>query len=222
MKLLHFLRNNSCEELYLVGDIIDEWVLKRGSGFSAEHLLILLELLKLSKNTKVFYIVGNHDDFLRNHLPLAYLENINIIDRASFRTMDNKNYLIIHGDQFDQTVIHQRWLAVLGDISYNFILSINHYLQFLRNFLGYKRYWSLSKYLKDRVKKVFNKKNNYDDIVYNYIKKNNYDGIICGHIHKPERRNIYDIDYLNCGDWIENCSAIIETHEGDLKILKNY
>lgn len=220
-EFLDFMRNNESENLYLVGDIIDGWALKRKFRWAQEHSDVIQKVLrKARKGTKVFYITGNHDEFLRNFLPLTLGNSIKILNEAEYFSLDNKRYYITHGDFFDSITMTKKWLAVAGDIGYELLLHLNQSLNFIRYKFGYKRYWSLSRFVKDNVKKSVNFITDFEDILANHAKHKGYDGIICGHIHKAQIRDIQGIEYKNCGDWVESCTALVETLDGEWKIIE--
>jgi UDP-2,3-diacylglucosamine pyrophosphatase LpxH len=219
-RLLTFLKDYESEELYLVGDIIDGWALSRKFKWEQSHSDVVQKILRKSrKGTKVTYITGNHDEFLRKFIPIVLGDNIDIKNEAEHIGVDNKRYLITHGDLFDSITMTKKWLAHLGDKGYDLLLFLNHYLQFFRKVFGFQKHWSLSKYIKDNVKQSVNFINDFESILATHAKKHKFDGVICGHIHKAEIRKIGEIDYLNCGDWVESCTAIVETYEGEWKII---
>ena len=166
-------------------------------------------LRKARKGTKLYYITGNYDDFLRSFLPLITGENLQILNDTHYISKDNKRYYITHGDFFDNITMTKKWIAHLGDKGYDILLNLNAVLNYIRKKVGIKKYWSLSKYVKDSVKKSVNFINDYENILSEYAKRKNYDGVICDHIHKAEIRNINGIEYKNCGDWVENCTALV-------------
>ena len=218
---LDFLKDIECENLFLVGDIIDGWSLKRKMIWEQSHSDVIQKILrKARKGTKVFYILGNHDEFIKPFLPLYFGDNLTLLNDYSYVGIDKKRYFITHGDMFDTITMTKKWLAILGDKAYVTLLAINRPLNQIRKLVGYKRFWSLSKYLKNNVKKSVAFICEFEDIMSQYAKKNGYDGIICGHIHHPEIKNIGDMRYLNCGDWVESLSAIVETYDGEWKIIE--
>jgi len=218
--LLKFLKITECESLYLVGDIIDGWAIKRKFKWTQAHSNVVQKILrKARKGTDVYYITGNHDDFIRPFVPLLLGNQLIIQNEAVYKALNGKRYYVTHGDFFDSITMTKKWLAVLGDVGYDFLLYLNYILTFFRNRLGYNKHWSLSKYVKDSVKSSVNFINDFEKILSTYAKKHHYDGIICGHIHKAEVTTFEEIDYMNCGDWVESCSALVETYEGEWKII---
>ncbi len=219
--LLIFLRDYECENLFLVGDVIDGWELRRKVKWSQDHSDVIQKLLrKARKGTKVHYILGNHDEFLRDFLPISLGDNIEISDEVVYSAINGKKYLVIHGDLFDTITMTKRWLALLGDKSYLFLLKLNRPINFIRRHLGLG-YWSLSKRVKRSVKKAVSYITDYEQILASEAKNSGVDGVICGHIHEPEIKHIFGIEYMNCGDWVENCSALIEHFDGRFEILNN-
>lgn len=218
--LLNFLKHNDCEHLFLVGDIIDGWAIKRKLIWKQSHSDVIQQILKKAKKgTKVTFITGNHDEFLRPFVPLLLGDSINITNELEYEGINKKKYYITHGDFFDSITMTKKWLAILGDYGYDLLLHLNVALNFFRKRMGIKKYWSLSKYVKDNIKSSVSFINDFEFVLSNHAKNKGYDGIICGHIHKAEIRYIDDIEYLNCGDWVESCTAIVETFEGEFKII---
>jgi UDP-2,3-diacylglucosamine pyrophosphatase LpxH len=219
-EFLDFLKNTESENLIFVGDIIDGWAIKRKFRWLQTHSDVIQKVLKKArKGTKVYFILGNHDEFLRPFAPLVLGDNMEIIGELDYLSVDGKRYLITHGDFFDSITMTHKWLAMLGDMGYEFILYCNHLLNKIRNKLGIKRYWSLSKYVKDNVKSSVSFINNFEYVLANHAYHLKYDGVICGHIHKPEAKDIKGIKYYNCGDWVENCSCVVEHIEGGFEVI---
>lgn len=218
--LLNFLKHNESDQLILVGDIIDGWAIKRKLIWPQEHSDVIQKILKKAKKgTKVTFITGNHDEFLRPFVPLLLGDSVSIANELEYVAINKKKYYITHGDFFDSITMTKKWLAILGDYGYDLLLHLNVVLNFLRKRIGIKKYWSLSKYVKDNVKSSVSFISDFEAVLSTHAKNKGYDGIICGHIHKAEIRDIEDIEYLNCGDWVESCTAIIETYEGEFKII---
>lgn len=217
--LAHFLKFNNCEKLYLVGDIIDGWRLKKRIFWPQEHTNVVRRILTKSKRgTDVVYVTGNHDDFLRRYSGVDF-GNIELCDQADFITAKGEKLLVVHGDKYDSVIQTQKWLAILGDWSYETLVVANRYFNKIRQKFG-MGYWSLSSYLKQKVKSAVSFITAYEEAVIKDCKKAGYQGVICGHIHHPEIRQIEGIDYYNCGDWVESCTAIVETMEGEIKLLQ--
>jgi len=218
--LLNFLKHNDSENLILVGDIIDGWAIKRKLIWPQTHSDVIQKVLKKArKGCNVTFITGNHDEFLRPFVPLVLGNSLNIANELEYQGLNGKKYYITHGDFFDSITMTKKWLAILGDYGYDLLLYLNAVLNFIRRKVGIKKYWSLSKYVKDSVKSSVSFISDFEAVLSNHAKNKGYDGIICGHIHKAEIRDIDGIEYLNCGDWVESCTAIVETYDGEFKII---
>lgn len=216
--LLNFLNHHDADTMYLVGDIIDGWSLRRGWHWPQEHNdIVQLLLAKSNAGTKIFLIPGNHDEFLRNYLG-THFGGIEVMQTADFTSQDGRRFLVTHGDQFDSVVIHAKWLAHLGDRAYELMLWLNRHVNRVRWIWG-GQYWSLSKWTKQQVKQAVNFISQYEDVLADEAKRNGYDGVICGHIHHANISRINDIDYVNTGDWVESCTAIVEEPDGHLRLI---
>jgi UDP-2,3-diacylglucosamine pyrophosphatase LpxH len=203
----------------LVGDIVDGWQLKRKWYWPQSHNDVIQKLLrKARKGCRVIYVPGNHDEFGRHFLDHSF-GGIEIREEAVHITADGKKLWVIHGDYFDGVIQCAKWLAYVGDNLYEFTLKLNRYLNQLRARLGMP-YWSLSAYLKLKVKKAVNFISDFEVAVANEARKLGYQGVVCGHIHHAEIRNIEGMLYCNDGDWVESCSALVEHSDGRLEILK--
>lgn len=219
-EFLSFLKHNSCENMYLVGDIIDGWAIKRKLTWPQSHSDVVQKILKSSrKGTNIYLIAGNHDEFLRPFLPLVLGNSLHFVSEIDYTSIKGEKFLITHGDFFDSITMTKKWLAIVGDYGYEFLLFLNEKLQYFRRKLKLKRNWSLSKYVKDNVKKSVSFINDYENVLSKHAKHYKYDGVICGHIHKAEISTINDVKYLNCGDWVESCTAIVETFEGEFILI---
>lgn len=216
--LLDFLRNTESEYLYLVGDIIDAWQLKKSWYWPQSHNEAMrLFLRKAGRGTKVFYVPGNHDEFFRGYTDMRF-GGVTLLNDMIHTTADGKRFLIIHGDLFDGVVSQAKWLAVLGDWGYHVALAANSMLNKWRRRFGYP-YWSLSAYLKQKVKNAVSFISNYEHALAEAARDRKVDGVICGHIHKADLRDIEGITYANDGDWVESCTALVEHDSGKLEIL---
>jgi len=220
-KLCKFLKENTCENLYLVGDIIDAWRLQRKWYFPQEHANVIRRIFTAAKrDTAVWYILGNHDEFLRKYIKYNIeVGNVKIVNQTVHQIGDKK-YLVIHGDFFDPTMNHAKWLMHIGDIAYNLMIWVNLQLNWIRKKLKLNP-WGLSKFLKSKTKEAINFIGNYETQLSEYCKKHGYDGIICGHIHTPANKMIDKIHYINTGDWVENSTAIVEHFDGRLELIDN-
>ena len=212
---LDFLRHYDADTIYLVGDIIDFWSVKRNPLWLQSHNDVLQKLLrKARKGTKIIFIPGNHDDGVRGYCGMTF-GAIEIHHDIVHVTADGGRFLVMHGDEFDVIVRYARWLAFLGDRSYEFALWCNGPLNTVRRWLGFG-YWSLSNYLKLRVKTAVNFIGDFEQAISMEAKRRNVDGVICGHIHHMADRVIGGVRYINCGDWVESCTAIAEDFDGML------
>lgn len=217
--ICEFLKQNSAEKLYLVGDIIDGWRLKKKWHFPQSHVNVIRQILTSAKNgTEVHYLAGNHDEAMRDFLPLDNLGRIEFSNRQDYIGIDGKRYLVIHGDMFDSLMWDKKWLMHAGDAIYDFLIWFNVKFNFVRKRIGLN-YWSLSKFLKSNTKSALNYINKFEEHVADYCKNKGYDGIICGHIHSAEIREINEIKYMNDGDWCESCTALVEHHSGKWEII---
>jgi len=216
--LLDFLRHTESRYLYLVGDIIDGWQLKRRWYWQQSHNDVIQKVLrKARKGTQVTYIAGNHDEALRHFLGMAF-GGIEIRAEAEHRTADGRRFLVIHGDLFDAVVQGAKWLAYLGDRAYMLSLKLNQWFNRARAHLGLP-YWSLAQFLKQRVKNAVNYIGDFEAALAHEAKKRGFDGVVCGHIHKAEIRDVGGITYCNDGDWVESLTALVELETGELRII---
>ncbi len=219
--LVDFLKRNECEKLYMVGDIIDGWKLKSGWFWPQEHTNVVRKVLtKAKRGTKVTYVTGNHDEFLRKFVDYRLeIGNIHLVNEAVHETADGRRLLILHGDFFDVITRYHRWLALAGDMAYETLMHSNYWFNRVRGLFG-MRYWSLSAYAKNKVKNAVNIVSNFEEAVARECKRRGLDGVICGHIHHAEIRNINGVTYHNCGDWVESCTALAEDFNGKLSIVR--
>ena len=218
-RLLDFLYKHTCDKLYLVGDIIDGWKLEQRIYWPQEHTNVIRKFLSFAKNgTEVFYITGNHDEFLRSFSPLN-LGNIKMVDKVEHITNNGRKILVVHGDEFDLVTRHSKWVSVFGSWVYEFLISMNAVINFVRRIFGVKNYWSFSAYIKYKVKNAVNFISKYETTLVNVCKKQSYDGVICGHIHHAAIEDYEGITYHNCGDWVESCTALVEDHNGNISLI---
>ncbi len=218
-ELLEVLRGVRCEKLILNGDIIDLWSLRRKNHWSPAHTAVVRRLMKMAEKdgTKVVYLRGNHDDFLRRLIPIA-LDRIELAEEHVHVGADGRRYLCIHGDAFDTVTAKMRWLAVIGDISYQLLLDINRFYNRWRAWRG-KEYFSLSQAIKGRVKEAVSFISRFEDHIQSLAARRGCDGVMCGHIHKAEDRMIGGVRYLNSGDWVESLTAVVEETDGTLRVV---
>lgn len=216
--LLDFLKSVTCDHLYLVGDIVDGWQLKRSWYWDTTHNDVLRRVLKMAKHgTNVVYIPGNHDEGLRG-FEGHDLAGVTLAPETIYTSATGKRYWVLHGDQFDGVIKYAKWLAHVGDHAYVFLLKLNTFVNKVRKLLGYD-YWSLSAYLKHKVKNAVEYIGKYEEAVAAEAKRRGLDGVICGHIHHAERRMFGDVEYMNDGDWVESCTALVESEAGEFEIL---
>ncbi len=215
--LLEFLKHHPSETLYLVGDIIDGWQLRRRWYWPQSHNDVVQKLLKRArKGCRVVFVPGNHDEFAR-HFTGHHFGGVEVVQEAVHTTADGKRLWVVHGDHFDGVIQCAKWLAYLGDNLYEFTLRLNRHLNSLRARLGLP-YWSLSQYLKHRVKQALNYVTQFEAAVAAEARRRGLDGVVCGHIHRPEMRHIDGTLYCNDGDWVESLSALVEHADGHLEL----
>lgn len=215
--LADFLKNHSCDQLYLVGDIFDFWVLKKRFSWTLNDSLALRQILnKLKRKTEIFYIPGNHDEDIRNFMADINIEGIKIQNEVEHMGINGRAYLVIHGDIFDSDSAAWDCLCHVGNWAYIAALHFNKHFNTVRRWLG-KEPWSISQYLKKKVKGVVNYVNKFEEHMVNHCK--DYDGCICGHIHTPKIGKIGNLEYMNCGDWIESLSALVENEDGKFELV---
>lgn len=216
--LLDFLRTHEADTIFLVGDIVDGWRLKRSWYWPQDCNDVVQKLLrKARKGTRIVYIPGNHDEFLRG-FPGTHFGGIEVAERMIHETGDGKKYLVLHGDEFDVVVRNARLLAYLGDWAYDTAIAINFVLAGLRRRLGMP-YWSFSSWAKQQVKQAVNFIGEFQRVVADEARRNEVDGVICGHIHHAVMEDIDGIHYINTGDWVESCTAIAEHPDGRFELI---
>jgi UDP-2,3-diacylglucosamine pyrophosphatase LpxH len=217
--LLDFLRHHESDFLYLVGDIIDGWAMRSRFFWHQSHNDVIQKVLrKARKGTQVVYVPGNHDEAGRQFCGLNF-GDIAIRDEAVHTTIDGRRLWVVHGDFADGVIRHAKWLAHVGDSLYDFILWLNRHLNGLRARLGLG-YWSLSHYLKHKVKNAVAFITDFERVLMREARRHGFDGVVCGHIHKAEIREIDGLLYCNDGDWVESLTALVETHEGEMRIVQ--
>jgi len=219
-RLLAFLRECECEMIYLLGDIVDFWALKRGVYWPATHNTVVQKLLRRARHhVKVFYIPGNHDEALRDYLDSSF-GNVTLSKDCIHVAADGRRYALLHGDQYDQVTTCARWLSVLGDVSYNLLVDLNRLLSWVRRKLGISGHWSLADYAKRSVQGAASFISGFERAIVHHGLALNVDGVICGHIHTPVIKRVDGIFYLNCGDWVDSCTAIVEHHNGRMELVR--
>ncbi len=217
--LLDFLKRYDADVIYLVGDIIDGWRLKAGWHWPQAHNDVVQKLLrKVRKGARLIYVPGNHDEFLRDYVGHNF-GGVEIVDQAIHETANGQRLLVIHGDQFDLVVRHARWLALLGDGAYSAALAVNTVINLVRRRIGLT-YWSLSAWAKLKVKNAVNFISDFETFLAAEARKQGADGVVCGHIHHAADRDMAGVRYVNTGDWVESCTAVVEHYDGALELVR--
>jgi UDP-2,3-diacylglucosamine pyrophosphatase LpxH len=216
--LLDFLSHIECRQLYLVGDVIDFWHMKRGVRWPTLHNHVIQQVMCMAaRGTRVIYVPGNHDELFRDYLGSSF-GGVEMHAEAIHQTADGRRFLVLHGDEFDQVVKHSKWVAMLGSQAYDALLVVNRWFNFFRRKLGFP-YWSLSAYLKHKVKNAVNFIGNFEKAVVHEARRRGVHGVICGHIHKATIENYDGVLYCNDGDWVESCTALVEHADGRLAVI---
>jgi UDP-2,3-diacylglucosamine pyrophosphatase LpxH len=218
--LADFLRRTSCRQLFLVGDIIDGWRLRKSWYWDNGHDDVLRLIVGHARaGTEVTYIPGNHDEMFRSWLPMGLeICGIKLCLQAEHTTADGRRLLVMHGDEFDNVIRYAKFLALLGDWAYTAALEVNRWFNAARRRLGYP-YWSLSAWLKRQVKGAVKAIDRFETALAAEARRRGFDGVVCGHIHQAEMREVDTVQYLNCGDWVESCTALVEHHDGRLELV---
>jgi UDP-2,3-diacylglucosamine pyrophosphatase LpxH len=218
-RLLEFLRAYSAEQLFLVGDIIDFWSMSRGVHWSPTQNTIVQKVLRRARHgEKVVFIPGNHDEALREYAGVAF-GDIVVANEYIHETADGRRFLLVHGDEFDQVTRYHRWVAILGDMAYNGLVRANIWLSWIRRHLGLAGYWSLAGYAKRKVKSALQFIFDFEHAVIHHARSRDLDGVVCGHIHWAALKEVDGLTYVNCGDWVDSCTAIIEHFDGRLELI---
>ncbi len=219
--VLRFLREVDCETLYLVGDLIDVWSLRRSRYWPQTHNDVIQKILRKGrKGTRLVYIPGNHDELLRGFF--GEYGNLSIVRRAIHITADGRRLLVIHGDELDTVIQNVKWLAYVGDVGYQFLLKLNRPVNFLRRLCGWG-HWSLSAYVKGRVKNAVAFIGEYENAVVRLAAHDSADGVLCGHIHSAAAHETPGaVSYYNCGDFVESCTALVEDFDGRITLLSGF
>ncbi|MGD0189897.1 MAG: UDP-2,3-diacylglucosamine diphosphatase [Rhizomicrobium sp.] len=217
-RLADFLAHNTCDTLFLVGDIVDGWRLRRRWIWPEAHNRVLHALLhKIDTGTRVIYVPGNHDEVFRDYCG-RQIAGVEIMRETVHVTADGRQLLVLHGDQFDAVIAYAKWLALLGDWAYSLIIELNEWCHGLRRLLRLE-YWSLAAFLKQKVKNALEYICCFENAVAGEVRARGLDGVVCGHIHHAAHKTIDGILYLNDGDWVESCTALVEDRSGQLEIL---
>ena len=216
--LIDFLDSVDSEIMYLVGDIIDGWRLKKKFYWPASHNDIVWRILKRARRgTRIIYIPGNHDEMFRQFTGLSF-GGVEIRRAAFHDTVDGRRPMVLHGDEFDGVMLVHRWLAFVGDALYELTMALSRQVHVVRRWLGLP-YWSLSKMAKHKVKNAVEFIFRYEEVVARAAAQRGVDGVVCGHIHTAEFRDFDGVEYWNDGDWVEGCNALVEHHDGRMEIL---
>ncbi|MBC7985151.1 MAG: UDP-2,3-diacylglucosamine diphosphatase [Sphingomonadaceae bacterium] len=216
--LIDFLDSTDSDTMYLVGDIIDGWRLRRRFYWPAEHNDIVWRILKRARRgTRLVYIPGNHDEMFRQFAGLNF-GGVEIRRKAIHETADGRRLLVLHGDEFDAVMLAHRWLAHVGDVAYGLLMRANHVVNVIRRRFGMP-YWSLSRHAKHKVKNAVEFISRFEEVVAHEAAMRGVDGVVCGHIHTPEIRDIAGVAYYNDGDWVEGCTALVEHFDGRMEVL---
>lgn len=219
--LLEFLKAYSSEYVFLLGDIVDLWSMSRGGVHwsLAQNTFVQKILRRARHGEQVIFIPGNHDEAMREYVGTSF-GDIMVANEHIHVAADGRRYLLLHGDEFDQVTRHHRWIAVLGDKFYDALVNLNIYLSWLRRTLNIPGYWSLAGYAKRKVKTAVNFIFNFEDAVIHHAREQGVDGVICGHIHWPLIKEVDGIHYINCGDWVDSCTAIVEHLDGHMELIQ--
>lgn len=219
-RLLDFLREYSADHLFLVGDIVDFWAMSRGVHWSSAQNTVVQKVLRRARHgEQLMLIPGNHDEALRDYVD-ARFGDIRLARQHVHTLADGRRFLLTHGDEFDQVTRYHRWVAVLGDLAYEFLVRQNVWLSWVRRQIGRPGYWSLAGYAKRKVKTAMQFIFDFEDSVAHRVRERGLDGVVCGHIHWAAIREVGGITYVNCGDWVDSCTAILEHSDGRLELLQ--
>ena len=218
-RLLEFLREYSSEFVFLLGDIVDFWAMKRSICWTPAQNTFVQKILRRARHgSRIVFVPGNHDEVLRDYLGIAF-GDIEVLGDYVHELADGRRFLLLHGDEFDQVTRHHRWLALLGDVMYDVLVRLNSILSLIRRRFGMSAYWSLAGYAKRRVKKAVQFIFDFEDAAMHAARQRGLDGIICGHIHSAVIRQAGSTMYANCGDWVDSCTAIVEHLDGRLELI---
>lgn len=219
-RLLSFLKHHEAENIFLVGDIIDFWAMSRSVCWTPAQNTVVQKVLKRARHgVKVLFVPGNHDEALREYDGTAF-GDIRIVNEHIHVTADGRRLLLTHGDAFDQVTRYHKWVAVLGDVTYNFLVRANGWLSWVRRTLKITGYWSLAGYAKRKVKSAVSFIYDFEESVVKHVKDRGLDGVVCGHIHAATIRDIDGVTYMNCGDWVDSCTALVEHLDGRIELIE--
>jgi UDP-2,3-diacylglucosamine pyrophosphatase LpxH len=219
-ELLAFIKDYEPEYIFLIGDIVDFWAMSRGVYWPPAHNTVVQKILKKARHhVKVILIPGNHDEALRDYIGSSFGDIVLARDYVH-TAADGRRYLLLHGDEYDQVTAYHRWVSVLGDVSYSVLVRLNRMLSLIRRKLGVSGHWSLADYAKRNVLRAVSFISDFENSVVHNVKHRGLDGVICGHIHTPAIKRIDGITYMNCGDWVDSCSAIVEHYDGRMQLVR--
>ena len=219
-QLLSLLKQYECDNIFLLGDIVDFWAIRGGIYWPAEHNTVVQKILRKARHhVQVVLIPGNHDEALRDYVGSTFGE-IRILRDYVHVAADGKRYLLLHGDEYDQVTHYQRWMSALGDASYSALVHLNRLLSLIRRKLYVSGHWSLADYVKRNMTRAVTFVNNFEHAVVRDAKRRGVAGVICGHIHTPALKQIDGMTYINCGDWVDNCTAITEHFDGRMELVR--
>lgn len=218
-RLLDFLREHEAEHLFLIGDIIDFWSMNRSISWSRAQNTVIQKILRRARHgEKVVFIPGNHDEALREYHGTTF-GDIEVANEYVHEIADGRRFLLVHGDEFDQVTRYHKWVAVLGDVAYNTLVRANGTCSWIRRRIGLPGYWSLAGFAKRKVKRALEFIFDFEDSVIHNVRDRGLDGVICGHIHWAAIKEVGGLTYVNCGDWVDSCTAIVEHHDGRLELI---
>lgn len=219
-RLLDFLKAYPAEHLFLIGDVLDFWAMRREVRWTGAQNTVVQKILRRARHgERVVFIPGNHDELLRAHVGVRF-GGIRVVREWVHTAADGRRYLLMHGDEFDPVIRHQRWLAVLGDISYTWLVRVNTWLSWIRRRLGVTGYWSLAGYAKRKVKVALSFVGDFERLATEAARERGLDGVICGHIHVAAVHEVGNLTYVNCGDWVDSCTGIVEHHDGRFELVR--
>ena len=218
--LLSFIKDFDAEYIFLIGDIVDFWAMSRGVYWPTAHNTVVQKILRKARHhVNVFLIPGNHDEALREYVGSSF-GGISLVRDYIHTGADGKRYILLHGDEFDQVTTYHRWVSILGDVSYSLLVHLNRVLSLIRRKLGLSGHWSLADYAKRNVLQAVSFISDFEHSVVRNVKRRGLDGVICGHIHTPAIKRIDGVTYINCGDWVDSCTAIVEHYDGRMQLVR--
>jgi len=218
-RLLAFLKAYDSEFVYLLGDIVDFWSLGREIYWPSLHSTFVQKMLKRARHeVKVVLVPGNHDEAMREYVGSDF-GDILVIRDAVHTAADGRRYFLMHGDEFDQITRYHRWVALLGDIAYSLLLRSNGLLSWVRRKLRLSGYWSLAGFAKRRVKGALDFVYGFEESVVHHVRHMGLDGVVCGHVHSAAIKDMNGVTYINCGDWVDSCTAVVEHHDGRMELI---